>query len=178
MKHYAGSFGTEEEAVLAIKDLAPLLTEETEITVLTKSPMKFVHIRSGHDARYYTDAPVGKIYHGEGFLELLTALYQEELEEKALRHLTEKYMAGEILIFLGDIDPVKESVPMTPGSYGLPEDEGQYLRPDLKVTDVPDRDLEDEDALDIPQEEGAFRNQRFEEPYNGSVDERNPFSPD
>jgi len=178
MKQYAGSYKTEEEAALAIKDLEPLLTEDTEVTVLTKNPYAFERIRSGHDARYYTDAPVGKIFHGESFLEMLTSLHEKDLDEDTMRHLTEKFMEGEILLFLGDKRVEESTAPKTPGTYEMPEEEGSFLRPDMKETEVPDRDLEDEDSLDITEEEALRRLDRNREPYNGSVDERNPFDPD
>lgn len=60
----------------------------------------------------------------------------------------------------------------------MPEEEGSFLRPDMKETEVPDRDLEDEDSLGITEEEALRRLDRNREPYNGSVDERNPFDPD
>lgn len=178
MKQYAGSYRTEQEAALAIKDLEPLLTEETEVTVITRTPYAFERIRSGHDARYYTDAPVGKIYHGDRFLQVVTSLYQEELDDQTMRHLTDKFMDGEILLFVGDKEKEESTMPETPGTYEMPEEEGSFLRPDLKETEVPDRDLEDEDSLGITEEEALRRLDRNREPYNGSVDERNPFDPD
>ncbi len=178
MKQYAGSYRTEEEAALAIKDLEPLLTEDTEVTVLTRVPYAFERIRSGHDARYYTDAPVGMIYHGDSFLEVLTTMHQEHLDEDTMRHLTEKFMDGEILLFLGDKKSEESEAPITPGTYEMPEEEGRFIRPDLKETEVPDRDLEEEDALGITEEEALHRLDKNREPYHGSVDERNPFDPD
>ena len=157
MKQYAGSYRTEEEAALAIKDLEPLLTEDTEVTVLTRVPYAFERIRSGHDARYYTDAPVGMIYHGDSFLEVLTTMHQEHLDEDTMRHLTEKFMDGEILLFLGDKKSEEDEAPLTPGTYEMPEEE---------------------DALGITEEEALHRLDRNREPYHGSVDERNPFDPD
>ena len=178
MRQYAGSFRTEEEAVIAIKDLRPLLTEDTEITVLTRTPYTFERIRSGHDATYYTDAPVGKIYHGDNFLDVVTTMYREDLDENTMRHLTERFMDGEILLFLGDIAPDEREAPLTPGTYEAADEEGRFLRPDLEETVVPDSDLEERDSLGITEEQELYIVDRTKEPYNGSVDERNPFDPD